>query len=87
MAEYRVQYVPDEVIDSRDFVLLDRHDDGVHLFLRHGVRYLPDEENQVVLEAAWAAFREMAHVDIPRQWNGRGNTLSLGLDRRATGER
>lgn len=86
MAEYSVEYVPDEVMGGRDFVLCNQHSDGVHLYLRHGVRDMPDKENQAVLEAAWAAFREMTHVGFPRQWNGRGNALSIGLDQRAPSE-
>jgi len=68
MAEYRVQYVPDEVMGDRDFVLCNKHDDGVTIYLRRGIRCMSDEDNAKVWEDAWRAFREMAQVDeIPPQ--------------------
>jgi len=70
MADYRVQYVPDEVLNGRDFVLCNNHGDGVALYMRRGVRTLPEAENLAVWEAAWAAFRELAEVgEIPAQRN------------------
>ena len=68
MANYRIAYVPDEVIDGRDFVLCNRHEDGVVLCMNRRIRDLSDEDNLAVWEDAWRAFREMADVDeIPPQ--------------------
>lgn len=62
MTSYQIRYVSDSVIDGRDFVLCSRHTDGVTLYMRCGIRDLPDVENAEVWERAWAAFRELAHV-------------------------
>jgi len=65
---YRIVYVADELIDGRPFVLCHQHADGVTLCMNRRVRDLPDDENAAVWEEAWAAFRELAHVDeIPPQ--------------------
>jgi len=75
MADYRVVYVPDEVMGGRDFVLCNQHQDGVTIYLRRGVRHLSDEDNARVWEEAWAAFRGLSHLEeIPRQ---RAYELSL----------
>ena len=68
MADYRIVYVDDELIDGRDFVLCNRHADGIVLCMNKRVRDLSDEENVAVWEDAWRAFREMAQVEeIPEQ--------------------
>lgn len=64
MTEYRVHYMPDEMLDGRDFVLLSEPGECVTLYLRRGVRDLPDAENCAVWEEAWAAFRELARVGV-----------------------
>jgi len=66
--DYRIVYVPDELIGGRDFILCNQHGDGVTLGMNQRVRDLPDDENAAVWEEAWAAFRELAHVgEIPPQ--------------------
>ena len=68
MAEYRVIYVSDEVMEGRDFVLCDQGKEGVTVYLRRGVRRMSDEDNARVWEDAWAAYRGLSHVDeIPPQ--------------------
>jgi len=69
MAKYRVQYVPDEVMEAgRDFILCNRHGDGITIYMRRGIRLMSDADNAEVWQEAWAAFREMAEVDeIPTQ--------------------
>ena len=70
MSDYRVQFVPDEVLDGRDFVLCNGHEDGVALYVGRHVRSLPEADSEAVWEAAWAAFRALAHIDeIPAQRN------------------
>jgi len=67
MAEYRIRWVPEELMDGRDFVLCNRHDDGVVLCLNRRIRSLPDEENAAALEGAWRAFNAMTEDEIPEQ--------------------
>jgi len=74
MAEYRVVYVSDELLQGRDFALCHLHADGVTLCVNRRVRDLPDDENAKVWEDAWTAFRGMVYIeDIPEQ---RTHTLS-----------
>ena len=63
MSGYRVRYADDDLMDGHDFVLCHEHEDGVTLFIRRGVRNLPEDENILVWERAWAAYRELAEVD------------------------
>lgn len=68
MAAHRVVFVPDEVLDGRDFVLCNDHGDGVALYIRRGVRTLPEADSEAIWENAWTAYRELAHIDeIPTQ--------------------
>ena len=50
MSGYRVRYADDDLMDGHDFVLCHEHEDGVTLFMRRGIRDLPEEENVQVWE-------------------------------------
>jgi len=67
MAEYRIRWVPEELMGGRGFVLCNKHGDGVVLCLNRRIRRLPDEENAAALEGAWRAFNAMAEDEIPAQ--------------------
>lgn len=66
---YRIKYVADDLLcDGLDFLLCAHDVHGVTLFIRQGVRDLPDAENERVFEEAWAAYREWCDTaKMPRQ--------------------
>lgn len=82
MADYKVQFVPDEVLDGRDFVMCNS-EVGVALYMGRSVRSLPEADSEAVWEDAWAAYRELlARIDrIPVQ---RQRNLELAELLRAT---
>ena len=68
MDEYEIEWVPDEKMGGRDFVLCSKQRDGVVLYMNRRVRDMTDEENANVWKAAWHAYRELAQVEeIPPQ--------------------
>jgi len=65
--EYWIEYMADDKMGGQDFILCNERG-GVTLYIRRGVRDLPDAENAAVWLDAWRAFRDMADVDeIPAQ--------------------
>jgi len=64
---YRVKYVDDALLNGRDWILCNRHGDGVILAIRKGARRdLSDDEMAALLEDAWNGFLDLCRA-VPAQ--------------------
>lgn len=59
MPQHRVIFADDELMDGQDWIVCNRRDDGVILFVRRGTRSYTDNQVATMLEEALTGYHNI----------------------------